>query len=323
MNVALIGYGYWGINLARTIQETEGVELYTIFDLDAERIQEAHKLYDFHLFSSLDALFASNNIEAIFIATPPASHYNVAKKALNAGKHIFVEKPFTLRLEDTYDLINIAEKKDLIYMVDHVFIYSEPVKFLKKNIHDFGEIVYINSRRINLGLFQYTTDVIWDLAVHDLSIINHLVGLDIIQTSVFKKKYKNFPNEAIANINLELACDTVINLNVSWLSPVKVREMIIGGTKMSAVYDDTLVNPITLYDAGIVLEQDLSKSELYQHMVKYNYGETQTPILPKNSSLTNAVKHFAECVSMREEPLTGKESILKVMQALEIISKVG
>lgn len=323
MKVALIGYGYWGRNLARTIHSLEGITLYTIFDLDKERIKEAQKLYRFNTFTSLDELFRSDEIEAVFIATPPAIHYRVAKKALEAGKHIFVEKPFTLDLGDAFDLINIAEKKDLIYMVDHIFIYSEPVKFLKKNIDNFGDIVYINSRRINLGLFQYTTDVIWDLAVHDLAIIDHLVGLDIKKASVFKKKYKDFPNEAIANIDLELICGTVINLNVSWLSPVKVREMIIGGTKMSAVYDDTLITPIKLYEAGIVLQEDLSKEELYGYMVKYNYGDTHIPELSKNFSLNNAITHFIECIFHKTEPLTGKESIVKVMKALEIVSKVG
>lgn len=321
MKVALIGYGYWGINLARTILNTNGYDLVTIFDEDINRINEAKKLYKFDVKTSLEEVLCSD-IDAVFIATPPATHYKVAKKALEVGKHIFVEKPFTLNLEHAYELMELAEAKNLKYMVDHIFIYSEPVKYLKENLDKFGDIVYINARRINLGLFQYTTDVVWDLAVHDLSIIDYLVGLDIKKVSVFKKKYKDFPNEAIASINMELMSGTVVSVDVSWLSPVKVREMIIGGTNMSVVYDDTKPSQIEVYDAGVVLEKDLTKDELYQHMVQYKYGETTTPKLPKKQSLNNAVEHFKDCVQNDKQPITSKQSIINVIKALEIISKV-
>ena len=321
MKVALIGYGYWGINIARTIKEIKDIELVTIFDEDIDRINEAKKLYDFKLTTSLDEVL-SLDIEAVFIATPPATHYEIAKKALQANKHIFVEKPFTLNLDDAYELIELAEKKNLKYMVDHIFIYSEPIKYLKQNIKKFGEIVYINSRRINLGLFQYSTDVIWDLAVHDLSIIDYLVGLDIKKVSVFKKKYKDFPNEAIARIDLELSSGIIVAIDVSWLSPVKVREMIIGGTKLSAVYDDTIEDKIKIYDAGVVLEKELDKNELYKYMVQYKYGDIEIPKLPNNFSLNNSIEHFCDCVKNDKTPITSKKSILNVIKALEIISKV-
>jgi predicted dehydrogenase len=233
-----------------------------------------------------------------------------------------MEKPFTLSLDTSLELISIAEKNNLKFMVDHVFAYSEPVKYIKENIHELGDMVYINSRRINLGLFQYTTDVIWDLAVHDLSIIDYLVGLDVEKVSVFKKKYKDFPNEAIANIDLELKSGVVVNINVSWLSPVKVREMIIGGTKKSIVYDDTLDDKIKVYDAGVVLEKEFESEELYKHLVEYNYGDTYTPKLPDNQSLNNAVEHFRDCVINDKEPITGKQSIINVIKTLELISKV-
>lgn len=321
MKVALIGYGYWGINLARTISNIDGYELVTIFDGDINRINEAKKLYKFDVKTSYQQVLESD-IEVVFIATPPATHYEIAKEALVAGKHIFVEKPFTLNLDNAYELIELAEKNNLKYMVDHIFVYSEPVKYLKENIKKFGDIVYINARRINLGLFQYTTDVIWDLAVHDLSIIDYLVGLDIEKVSVFKKKYKEFPNEAIASINLELKSGIVVSIDVSWLSPVKVREMIIGGTDMSVVYDDTKSSAIEVYDAGIILEKDLNKNELYQHMVQYKYGDTTTPELPTKQSLNNSVEHFLDCIKNDKEPITNKQSIINVIKALEIISKV-
>jgi predicted dehydrogenase len=321
LKIALIGYGYWGRNIARTIDETNGMQLLTIFDEDKERIKEAKKLYNFKEFKSYDELLESD-IDVVFIATPPATHYEVAKKALLKNKHIFVEKPFTLKLEDAYELIELAESKNLKYMVDHIFIYSEPVKYLKKNLDKFGEIVYINSRRINLGLFQYSTDVIWDLAVHDLSIIDYLVGLDIKNVSVFKRKYKNFPNEAIARIDLELESGIIVAIYVSWLSPVKVREMIIGGTKMSAVYDDVIKDKIKLDDAGVILEEDLSKDELYKYLVQYKFGDVEIPKLPQNFSLNNSIEHFRDSIKYDKIPITSKKSILNVIKALEIISKV-
>ncbi len=320
MKIAIIGYGYWGRNIARTAKE-EGLEIVTIYDEDKKRIKEAKKFYDFIEVDSFDEVLKLD-IDSVFIITPPATHYEIAKKALLADKHIFVEKPFTLNLDDAYELIELAESRNLIYMVDHVFVYSEPVKYLKQNLDKFGEIVYINSRRINLGLFQYTTDVIWDLAVHDLSIIDYLVGLNIKNVSCFKRKYKDFPNDAIARINLELDNGIIVGIDVSWLSPMKVREMIIGGTKLSVVYDDTIEDKIKLYDKEVVLEKSLDKNELYECMVKYKYGDEIIPKLPKNMPLNNAINHFSECVREKKLPITSKKSIINVIKALEIISKV-
>jgi predicted dehydrogenase len=158
--------------------------------------------------------------------------------------------------------------------------------------------------------------------VHDLSIIDYLVGLDIKKVSVFKKKYKDFPNEAIARIDLELSNGVIVGLDVSWLSPVKVREMIIGGTKMSGVYDDTIDEKIKLYDAGIVLEEQLSKDELYKYLVQYKFGNIEIPKLPDNFSLNNSIEHFRDCIKYDKIPITSKKSILNVIKALEIISKV-
>lgn len=317
MKTALIGYGYWGRNIARTLEAKE-ID-FTIFDMDKTQLQEAKKLYDFKEFDTLEELLKSD-IDSVFIATPPATHYEIAKKTLLAEKHIFVEKPFTLDLEEAYELINLAESKNLKYMVDHVFLYSEPVKYLKNHLDEFGDIIYINARRINLGLFQYATDVIWDLAVHDLSIIDYLVGLDIKNVSVFKRKYKNFQNEAIANINLELESGVIVGIDVSWLSPMKVREMIIGGSKKTALYDDVIDEKIKLFNAGVTLES--TKEEAREYLVKYNYGDIETPQLENSMSLTNAITHFFECIEEDKMPITDKKSILSVIKALEIISKV-
>jgi len=319
MKISLIGYGYWGRNIARTLKE-EGYE-FIIFDEDKTQINEAKKLYEFKEFNSYEDILQDDGIEAIFIATPPKTHYHLAKKALLNNKHIFVEKPFCLSLDEAYELIELAEKKSLIYMVDHIFIYSEPVKFIKNSLDSLGDVIYINSRRINLGLFQYTTDVIWDLAVHDLSIIDYLVGLDIKKVSVFKRKYKNFPNEALANINLELNSGITVSINVSWLSPIKVREMIIGGSKKTIVYNDVEKEKIKIYDAGVLLEENL-ENRAYEYLIKYHLGDVEIPKLSGNMSLNNSINNFFESIKEKKLPITSKESIINVTKALEIISKV-
>ncbi|MCH5323135.1 MAG: Gfo/Idh/MocA family oxidoreductase [Helicobacter sp.] len=323
MKVALIGYGYWGINLAKTIEANTNLELYSIFDLNQDRMLAAKERYSFKTFQSYEEILKDNEIEAIFIATPPQSHYKIAYASLEAGKHTFVEKPYTTSLDKAYSLINLADKKNLITMVDHVFVYSEPVKYLKNNIQRFGDIIYINSRRINLGLFQSAVDVLWDLAVHDLSIIENLVGLDIKRASAFTKKYGSFPNSAFGDVNIELENGVLVGLNVSWLSPIKIREMIIGGTKLTAFYDDTKAQKIKLYNAGVILNEEFEKAKLYEKMVEYKYGEEEIPTLPTNMSLSNSVDFFYHSIVFKQIPKENHKGIISVIKALELISKIG
>ncbi|TLD88243.1 Gfo/Idh/MocA family oxidoreductase [Helicobacter sp. MIT 05-5294] len=323
MKVALIGYGYWGINLAKTIVANDRLELYSIFDLSLDRLEEARKLYAFKEFRNLKDLLGDENIEAVFIATPPQTHFSVGLQALNAQKHTFIEKPYTTNLSEAYQLLEIADKNNLITMADHVFVYSEPVKYLKKNLSKFGDIIYINARRINLGLFQSAVDVLWDLAVHDLSIIEYLVGLDIKRASAFIKKYGTFPNNAFGDVNLELANGVLVGINVSWLSPVKIREMIIGGTNLTALYDDTKNDKIRLYNAGVILNEEFGKAKLYEKMVQYRYGEEETPKLLNKMSLSNSVDYFVSCIMDKQKPRENHQGIISVIQALELISKIG
>ncbi len=323
MKVALIGYGYWGINLARTIVANDGLELYSIFDLSLERLEEARKLYHFKEFRSFKDLLSDHEIQAVFIATPPQTHFDLGFQALSARKHTFIEKPYTTNLNETYQLLELADRNHLITMADHVFVYSEPVKYLKRNLSKFGDIIYINARRINLGLFQSAIDVLWDLAVHDLSIIEYLVGLDIKRASAFIKKYGTFPNNAFGDVNLELANGVLIGINVSWLSPVKIREMIIGGTNLTALYDDTKQDKIKLYNAGVILNEEFGRAKLYEKMVQYRYGEEEIPTLPMRMSLSNSIEFFHQCILNKQNPKENHQGIISVIKALELISKIG
>lgn len=320
IKVAIIGYGYWGINIARSVANNPCFELGCIYDEDPLRIQEAQKLYCFKTYASYKDILKDESIEAIFIITPPQTHYKLAQEALLAHKHIFVEKPLTTNLKEAYELYDLAEKKQLKIHCDHVFLYSPAVNYLKENIASFGEIVSINSRRINLGLFQSNVDVIWDLAIHDLSIIDHLVGLEIKKVSTFSKKYQNYPNDALANINIELKNGAIVTINVSWLSPIKVREMIIGGSQKSVVYDDVQRDKIRVYDAGVVIKDEFDKNTLFAKMVEYRLGKEEIPKLPTYMSLDRSIQVFYEMIV--ENQKSNKEHVLRVIEALEIISKV-
>lgn len=325
MKVAQLGFGYWGNALAKFHQSYDAsVELTQICDVREDRMLAARAQYPgLKCHDQPETVFRSDE-DVVLIATPPESHFDLAKKALLAGKHAFVEKPLTMNLREAYELIELADKKNLVLFADHLLMYSEPVRYLKSCIErgDLGAILYINSRRINLGLFQHKVDVIWDLAIHDIAVIDYLIGFEIERVSVFRKRHPEFPNDVLANINIDLKCGTTVNLNVSWLSPVKVRQMIIGGTDKMVVYDDTQANKIQIYDHGVIIRDNLESDALYKKMVQYKIGDITTPELPRSDTLRNAFDHFYDCVRTGKEPLTGKQSIINTIQALEIISKV-
>ena len=316
---AVIGYGYWGVNIAKSIDKWKLFEMQTIFDEDKNRLKEAQKQYAFKPYASYEEILHDGEIEAVFIITPPQTHYTLAKEAILAGKHVFVEKPLSTSYRESCELYDLAQKYGVKIHCDHVFLYSPAVNYLKSRMKDFGEIVYINSRRINLGLFQSNVDVIWDLAIHDLSIIDELVGLEIKNVSTFSRKYQNYPNDALANISIELESGIIATISVSWLSPIKVREMIIGGIHKSAVYDDVQREKIKIYDAGVVIKDELDKDSLYAKMVEYRLGDEEIPRLPQYMSLDRSIERFYEVISQDLE--CNQAHVLRVMKALETIQE--
>ena len=323
MQVAMIGYGYWGRNVARAIKESGVFKLKSIFDLDSRQIIEAREKYFFEEYSSYQKILEDKDIDAVFIITPPQTHFHLALKALENHKHIFVEKPLCMSLKEAEILYEEAKKRNLCIHCDHIFLYAPAVRWLKENITELGDIVYINSRRINLGLFQNYVDVVWDLAIHDLSIIDHLVGLEIKDIEVFSRKYQNYPNEALANINLELQSGIIVTINVSWLSPIKVREMIIGGERKTAIYDETKSQKLAVFNSGVVIKDEFDKSNLYQKMVEYKLGDTFYPNLDTKMALNFSIETFYSEIQKKDLFLyqKSKEHVLRVIKVLELISK--
>ncbi|MCX2717768.1 Gfo/Idh/MocA family oxidoreductase [Helicobacter sp. MIT 21-1697] len=321
---AIIGYGYWGRNVAKAIVQCSNFELITIYDEEHNALNEAHKSYDFSPYPSYEAILSDTQIQAVFIITPPHTHFSLAKRALESAKHTFVEKPLTTNSAQAQILYDVADSKNVRLYCDHIFLHSPAINYLKEHIASFGEIVYINARRINLGLFQSNVDVIWDLAIHDLSIIDYLVGLHIKEVSTFATTYLCYPNDALANINMKLENGIIITLNLSWLSPIKVREMIIGGSKKTAIYDETKHNKITLFNTGVVIKDEFDKTSLYQKMVEYKLSKEIIPKLPKTMALDNSIAHFSEYILNQdciEKSKCDKEHILRVIKAIEMIQE--
>lgn len=297
LRCGVVGYGYWGVNVARTLSELNGLELYALCEIESTRTQNALKAFPvLRIYQDFEDFLGDENIECVFIITPPHTHFALAKQAIESKKHVFVEKPLCMSYADSQRLYDLAHKHNVVLFCDHIFLHAPAVQYLKTHIHEFGNIVSITARRINLGLFQSATDVIWDLAIHDLSIIDYLVGLDVRRVSVFKQKYLHYPNDAFAVLNLELSDGIVVMINVSWLSPIKVREMSIGGSKQTAIYDETRADKLRIYTSGVVLEENLQTDTLHQIMVKYRLGEVQSPHLSKELALHRSIKAFVHLV---------------------------
>lgn len=317
---AIIGYGYWGRNVAKALYNSPYFHLTTIFDNDKQAQNEALQSYTFTPYASYEAILADSNIQAVFIITPPHTHFALAKAALESAKHTFVEKPLTTQSTQAKTLYDLADLHNVKLYCDHIFLHSPAIAYLKEHISSFGEIVYINARRINLGLFQSNVDVVWDLAIHDLSIIDYLVGLHIKEVSTFSAKYLDYPNDALANINIRLESGIIITLNLSWLSPIKVREMIIGGSKKSAIYDETKHDKITIFDTGVVIKDTFDTNSLYKKMIEYKLGEQFSPTLPQSMPLDNSIAHFAELILNKNiESKNDKAHVLRVIKAIEMI----
>jgi predicted dehydrogenase len=322
MKVGLIGYGYWGPNLLRNLHETNGVEVKRCVDLNFERRAAASKRYpSVEVSADAEEILNDAQINAVVLATPVFTHHALAKRALEAGKHVFVEKPMTRTVKEAEELIALAEGKGLILMVDHTFIYTGAVRRMKQIIEagDLGELYYFDSVRVNLGPWRHDIDVIWDLAAHDLSILTYLIpdkpqsvsaeGADHIQPGLAD----------VAYLTLHFANNFIAHFHVNWLSPVKVRQSLIGGSRRMLVYDDMeLSEKVRVYDRGIQVK---SQEGIYKALVDYRMGDVWSPKLDFREALSLECEHFVDCVRERTTPCSDGESGLQVVKILEAASR--
>ena len=322
MKIGVVGYGYWGPNLVRNFLGIEGVSGVSIADLNPKRLKIASMRHSgCFLTTNYDDLLKDADIEAIAISTPVDSHYVLAKQALLAGKHVLVEKPLASSVSQARELWELALKKNRTLMVDHTFVYTGAVRKIKEIISGgtIGDPIYYDSARVNLGLFQHDVNVIWDLAPHDISIIDFLFDLNEAEVSALGSCYKSM-NEAISYVTIYLDNGLIAHLNVSWLSPVKVRTVMIGGTDKMIVYND--VEPtekVKIYDRGVDLIDD--QEELYKIWWQYRVGDIYVPKIDHTEALYFELKHFIDCISNNKLPLTNGECGSRVVAILEAASQ--
>ena len=321
LKFGVVGYGYWGANIVRNLRALEGCEVVGICDRTAaarKRIQTAHPGIPVH--SDFHELVKSPEVGAIAVITPVWTHYELAKAALENGKHVFVEKPFTSNAAQAEELINLAAKKKLQIMVDHTFLFTGAVRKIQKLLKEgtLGNLYYYDSTRVNLGLFQHDCNVIWDLAPHDLSIMNHLLHKDAEAISATGQAHLN-EFEDIAFITAYFPDKMIAHVNVNWISPVKVRTTLIGGEKKMLVWNDLEADEkLKIYDKGV----DVKNQEgVYNLLVSYRSGDMWAPQVEQVEALKLELGYFVECVKKNETPFNDGVAGLKVVKMLEAASK--
>ena len=318
INIGIVGLGYWGPNLVRNFSEVSNCYVAMTCDSDEKRLKTIKRRYPYiEVTTRYKDLVSSKNIDAIAIATPVVSHYDLAKQALEEGKHVLVEKPLCSNVEEAESLINIAKRYGKILMVDHTFLYTGSVKKAKELISkgEIGELYYFDSVRINLGLFRPDVNVIWDLAPHDISIAQYLIEEEPVSVSALGRDFDNNKIACIAYMTLRYRSGIIAHIHVSWLSPVKIRRIIIGGSKRMIIYDD--VEPtekIRVYDSGIEFDYDMENPL----QPTYRLGDINLPRLDQREALLVEAEHFVDCILKDKKPLTDASfglAVLKVLQA--------
>ena len=319
INVGIIGYGYWGPNLVRNFNETKGISVCQVSDLEEKKLQLVRKRYPrIDITTESDEIIYNKSIDAVVIATQVSTHYELALKSLNAGKHVLIEKPMADSSKKCEELIKLANNKNLLLMVDHTFAYTSAVRKIKEMITrgELGRILYYDSVRVNLGLFQHDVNVIWDLAVHDLSILEYLFNKQPLSISATGISHVRDQLENVAYITLFFENSLIAHIHVNWMSPVKIRRTLLGGDKKMIVYDDLdPAEKVKIYDKGIhTFENDES---IYNMKVGYRMGDMWAPNLDNTEALFRLTNHFRDCIHGKDEPVTNSLSGLRVVRMME------
>ncbi|MFK4539636.1 putative dehydrogenase [Bradyrhizobium ottawaense] len=322
IRIGVIGYGYWGPNLARNFANSDGCRLEAVSDLEERKLAACARLHPGAITTTRFCdLIEDPDIDAVVIATPAHTHFELALSSLRAGKHVMVEKPMAQSADQVCRLIDEAERRKLTLMVDHTFLYTPAVQRIGKLISEgaLGDIYYYNGTRASLGLFQSDVSVIWDLAVHDISIIQYILNDTPVAVSATGATHVMGTPENMAHITLFFEGSCVAHINVNWLSPVKVRQTFIGGSRKMIVYDDLEPDEkIKVYDKGITLNPSAEKA--HQLKIGYRAGDMWAPNLPAGEALHAEAQHFLECIRNGTTPISSGITGLKVVQILEAAS---
>ena len=323
VGIGVIGYGYWGPNLVRNLGEQPGARLVAVSDLRANRLELAQARYPY-LYTTTDhrQLFEDPKIDAIAISTPVGTHFSLGMQALEAGKHVLLEKPLAASSQEAEQLIEAAAKRNLVLMVDHTFVYTGAVRKISELVRGghLGELYYYDSVRVNLGLFQPDVNVVWDLAVHDLAIMQSVLPDRPVAVSATGLAHVPGAVENIAYLTLFYNTNLISHLHVNWLSPVKVRSTLIGGSNKMIVYDDMQISEkVKVYDRGITMNHN--PENLYKILVGYRMGDMWAPQLDGAEALSREMAHFVACIEGKERPQTDGCAGLEVVKILEAAEK--
>jgi predicted dehydrogenase len=323
IKIGVIGYGYWGPNLVRNFSEVSGSSVVSVSDLRAERLALAKSRYpSIKTTTDHQELIADPTIDAVVIATPVSTHFNLAMQALAAGKHVLVEKPMTATAEEGARLIDKAQRCKRVLLVDHTFVYMGAVRKIRELIQngELGEIYYYDSTRVNLGLFQHDVNVTWDLAVHDLAILDYVLGAKATAVSATGINHVSNAPENVAYMTLFFDSSLIAHINVNWLSPVKVRLTLIGGSKKMIVFDDLQPSEkIKIYDTGITVNN--TPDSIYEILIGYRTGDMWAPRFDTTEALKAEAIHFVDCIENGRVPDTNGEMGLRVVRILEAATK--
>jgi predicted dehydrogenase len=313
----VVGYGYWGPNVVRNLVSLEGAEVRTVCDKSPSARKRVQKNYPgVQVTADAQEIMSSTEIDAVAVVTPVWTHYELAKAALENGKHVFVEKPFTSSVAQAETLINLAEKKNLKIMVDHTFLFTSAVKKIHQLVEEntLGKLYYYDSTRVNLGLFQHDVNVVWDLAPHDLSIMDYVINKSPEAIVATGQTHLN-GCEDVAFLTVYFPDKIIAHINVNWLSPVKVRTTLIGGEKKMLVWNDLEADEkVKIYDKGVRIN---NREGLYELLVSYRSGDMYSPQLEQVEALRQELAYFIECIAKDDTPFNDGVAGMRVVKMLE------
>jgi len=317
MKLALIGYGYWGPNIARNLNLSDKVEFYGVSELNAIRLEKAKSVYgekliytdDYHVFLKNEML------EGVVIATPTAVSYQIVMDFLSAGKHVFVEKPIAINAENARNIENKAKEMGLTVHCDHIMLYHPIVRYIKNMIDtgELGELLYIDVSRVNLGPLHKDVNALLDLAVHDIAVIDYLSGGQTVEEMSAMGHTCFGKQETLTYLTIKYE-KFIAHIKSSWISPVKERKMLVAGTKKMVIFDDLEMDKLVIYDRGFDLQMSEEYGEYEYHI---RLGDINLPHIQQEDALRNSIEHFVECAEKKEASLSGTESSIRVMEILD------
>ena len=322
LTVGVVGCGYWGPNLIRNFSSLDGAKVKLCSDLELKRTEHMKKLYpSVEITQNYRDIIEDPEIDAVVIATPVSTHYKIAAESLEAGKHVFCEKPLTQNVGDGVKLVDLADKMKKTLMVGHTFVYTAAVNKMKDLIKggDLGDVYYISTSRVNLGLFQEDINVVWDLAPHDLSIMNYILDSRPLYVSATGHSYIQPEIQDVAFVTLTYPGSILANLQVSWLNPNKIRKTTVVGSKKMLVYDDVAsLEKIRIYDKGVDVIPHYDTFGEFQ--LSYRYGDISIPKLDDAEPLKIECQHFLDCIAVKEARSSGRHG-LEVLLILDAIDR--